>query len=124
MITSTGLSIVRDLIGYGNTDTIAYFGFGSGTTAPSLSDSGLEYEVSERRAVSYSNIGSPSVGDTYSCTLNSIEASGINASGYSISELGLFTQLTGGSMFNRCAFDAISLSSGSEYKFEWDILEI
>lgn len=117
MITTTGLRMIQELITSGDHAHITHLAPGSGTTAPLISDSGLEYEIGTRKSVSYSAIGSPDVGDTYSVIWNSVEANNIG----SISECGLFSALTTGSMFSRATFTAINLTEGSDYKMEWNV---
>jgi len=117
MISTTGLSLVRGLLLDGTSNHITHTAMGSGTTIPTIDDSGLEYEISTRATISHTALGSPLVGDTYTAVWNSVEASGIG----SISEIGLFSQSIGGSMFCRASFDQNSLTGGSEYKMEWNI---
>jgi len=105
MITATGLRMVQEIITSGDHANIAYLNVGSGTTTPTINDSGLEHELGTRKMVSYTNLGSPSVGDTYYATWDSVEAGNIG----SISECGLFSTSTGGSMFSRATFDTIGV---------------
>jgi hypothetical protein len=116
MITTTGLSMVRALLISGNSDHISYFAIGSGTTVPTINDTALGSEWT-RSAIDTTALGSPTVGTTFAVEFNSIEASGVG----NITEAGLFTQSSDGSMFSRATFDAITLSEGSEWKFEWDV---
>lgn len=117
MITATGLRMTQELITSGDHAHITHINIGSGTSVPTISDTGLQYELGTRKTVSYTALGSPSVGDTYYTVWDSIEASGIG----SISECGLFSAASTGSLFNRAIFTVIEFSSGSEYKMEWDV---
>ena len=117
MITATGLRMVQEIITSGDHAHITHINIGSGTTAPAMNDFELEYELGTRKPVNYTNLGSPSTGDTYYTTWDSVEAGAIG----SISECGLFSASAGGSMFCRASFDIIDFSNGSEYKLEWNV---
>ena len=117
MITSTGLRMIQEIITSGDHAHITHLNIGSGTDIPTVGDTGLQFELGTRREISYTTLGSPIVGDTYYATWDSIEAGAIG----SVSECGLFSALTTGSLFSRASFDTVEFSDGSEYKLEWEI---
>lgn len=124
MITDTGLGMVVSLAVSGSAPYLAYMLAGSGTTPPQPTDTGLQYEII-RFPIFYAHIGSPLVGDTFSGVLNSVVSSGLIQRGVtSFSELGMAAQATGGQFFSRAKFSSVPLSMSSEYRFEWDIIEV
>jgi hypothetical protein len=93
MVTLAGFNLVRDLLGNVAVPGLSYFGLGTGTTAPVITDAALEAEVF-RDALT---------GLTFDAGLltASYFLGAASANGNTLSEIGLFTHAAGGTLFAR-----------------------
>ena len=97
--------IVNRLRGVGNEPK--YIGWGTGTTPPVSSNTGLETPAAEARILgATTSQTTTNAGDTHQ-VVGTMYCSG---SGKSISEVGLFDATTAGNMAIRATFDAIALA--------------
>ena len=87
-----------------------YIAIGTGTTAPTSSDTALQAET-DRAAGTLSSSGN-SWKNTATITLSASAA---------ITEAGLFSASTGGTMFSRVTFSAVNLSAGESITIEWTV---
>ena len=117
LITDAGLEyIAKALGGLITVEAFKYIAIGSGTTAPSGSDTALENEIAREE-------GSVSL-ETTNVTNDTLKvsASFIFTASYDISESGLFNAATGGTMLARQTFDTISVKAGYELDVTWRII--
>ncbi len=119
MITNDGVTITRDLLLSGNTAFISHMAIGSGNAIPDVTQTGLGSEFN-RKAVTLIALGSPQVGTTFRVDWNSVQVSGAQP----ITEVGLFSDVSTGSIYNRARFDPVEVSAGSEWRFELNVEEI
>lgn len=59
IITNAGLNLLRDALSGANTPVVTYVALGTGSTAPSASDTQLASESYRKRVTSFTNGGSP-----------------------------------------------------------------
>lgn len=93
-----------------------YIGLGTGTNAPSLSDTSLQTEFS---GGGYSR-GLGSVSSSMNVYQNMATFGPGNATG-AITEAGLFTAVTSGTMFSRQTFSVINKGSGDTLQVTWQL---
>lgn len=114
MVTTVGLNLIRDLLRGASTDTITHVAYGTGTTAPADADETLETEVAR-----YALTLAPSTADgvlTYYHYLSTSEGDLGD-----ITELGLLTAATDGTLYVRTVFDAVSKTVLTYIKVEWEL---
>jgi hypothetical protein len=109
LIVNGGLNLIAKRI-YDDTAGIpAYLGIGTGTTAPTKLDTALETVLGDRQETFYNNNENKTV----------INATfGIEYVG-SITEAGLFTAVTGGTMLSRTTFSPVSKTDEDVLVVEW-----
>ena len=109
LIVNGGLNLIAKRI-YDNTaGTPAYLGIGTGTTAPNKLDTALQTPLGDRQQTFINNNENRTV----------INATfGIEYVG-SITEAGLFTNKTGGTMLSRATFSPISKTDEDVLVVEW-----
>jgi hypothetical protein len=109
LIVNGGLNLIAKRL-YDNTaGKPAYLGIGTGTTAATKLDTTLETALGDRQETFYNNNENKTV----------INATfGVEYVG-SITEAGLFTELTGGTMLSRTTFSAISKTDEDVLVVEW-----
>ena len=113
MVVNTGLAIITNrLIGAGTEPN--YVGWGTGTTAAAVGDTGLETASAEARVqdASATRPTTNATNDSYQ-----IVASITSASGQTISEVVTFDALTSGNAFSRDTFTGIALANGESIEF-------
>jgi hypothetical protein len=111
--TKAGLTITANRIKGSGTEP-KYLGWGTGTTAATINDTGLETAAAESRTEGTSSIvTTDNTDDTYrvSATLTCAGA------GKTISEVALFDASTAGNCFARVTFDGIALEVGESIAF-------
>ena len=117
MIVDTGVEVMKFRLISGTTDYISHVSIGSGTTVPirTATTMGSEYER-KAATITHSN-GSP-----VKITLAAEWTSTSFATPKTISNAGIFTQATSGSLFSLAGYSGLTLSNDSDFKLEWDIL--
>lgn len=116
MIVDRGLEVMKFRLVSGNTDVISHLAIGSATDIPQRTQTTLGSEYGDRLALSFDAGTSAKVVAIGSLGL-------LTNNGSPFSEIGIFTQSTTGSMFNRAKFDAVTIeSSGTRFVFEWDVV--
>ncbi|MEM0162743.1 MAG: hypothetical protein QXO62_06745 [Thermoproteota archaeon] len=106
LVVAVGKAQIAGLVGGLATGTASYMAVGTGTTAPSSSDTALGSEVL-RVQTSNSLVTTNTTNDTLQLQGNfSFTAS------YAITEMGVFNASSGGTMFIRNTFGAINVVSG------------
>ena len=115
LIVNAGKAQVAGLINGSVSGAFTYVAIGTGTTAPSASDTALENEVMRVSAtVGRTTTSVTNDTATWDATFN------ITAS-YAITEAGIFNASSGGTMLARQTFSALNLSSGDTLKISWKI---
>ncbi|RLI98017.1 MAG: hypothetical protein DRP00_02935 [Candidatus Aenigmatarchaeota archaeon] len=117
LVTDVGIQyIVKALANQVTLAAFQYIAIGSGTTAPSGSDTALENELFRKAGtitIETTNIS----GDTLR-----VEATFTFDANYSISESGLFNASSGGTMLARQTFSAIDVTPAYELTIVWKIV--
>ena len=115
LITNAGKAQVAGLINGVVTDYFDYIAIGTGTTAPSASDTALEGEVA-RGSADRSRVTTSVTNDTaqfvYTFTFDS---------SYAITESGVFDADSGGNMLCRQTFSEINVASGDSLQITWKV---
>jgi hypothetical protein len=90
-----------------------YVGWGSGTTAPAATQTALTTAATEARVQGTTSLVTTDVaGDTYEVDAT-LTANGTKT----ISEVGVFTAATAGTMFSRVVFDGIPVEADDTIRF-------
>jgi len=111
LITDAGFDFLCDVAGNPTQPApMGYIAIGTGTTAPSASDTGLENEVL-REAATYSH--------TTGTKVWKLEATFNFTTNYAITESGCLNAATGGTLLNRQTFAALNVASGDSLKVTW-----
>jgi len=114
LVVTAGRNLTRDRLFTNETDYVQYGAVGTGTTAPTLSDTALETPLDSRQAfdtVRTTTDAQAQVDWTYTFD----EANGDH------SEAGLFCESTGGTMLCRAAFTPSTKDSTVERLYRWTI---
>lgn len=112
-VTNTGLGITTNRIKGSGTEP-NYIGWGTGTTAAAVTDTGLETAAAESRVSGTSTQQTTNTSnDTYQ-VVGTLTCSG---SGKTISEIALFDASTSGNCFARATFTGLPLSVGDSIQF-------
>ena len=94
---------------------ITHMAVGSGATAASLSDTALGTQISSRVGLTVSGGAVSGAVITYLCTF------GAGVSTGSITEAGLFTASSGGTMLARTVFSVITKAAGDSLAVTWTV---
>lgn len=113
-VTDAGITLIRDLLIGETSDYITHFGFGTGTTAADNGDTVLETEVFRDEVTDWLT-GNFGIGD-YRYFLSSS-----SANGNTLTEAGLFTANTDGTLFARVTFNPIVKTSDIALTMFWAI---
>lgn len=114
MITNAGMAEVAGLIGtdtQGDVTAFDYIAIGTGTTAPSASDTTLASEQ-QRAAATGTRVTTTVTNDTLQLVKDAFTFSG----SYAITEVGVFNASTGGTMLSRSTFSAVNVTSNDTLK--------
>jgi len=115
LVVSAGKAQVAGLINGATTGAFTYVAVGTGTTAPSSSDTALGTEVARVSATvgrTTTNVTNDTA--TWSATFNF-------TSSYAITEAGIFNASSGGTMLARQTFSAINVVSGDSLTINWKL---
>ena len=113
-ITNSGMAEVAALIGSdtsGDGTAFDYIAIGTGTTAPSASDTTLESEQ-QRAAATGTRVTTSVTNDTLQLVKDAFSFSG----NYAITEVGVFNNSSGGTMLSRSTFSAVNVTSNDTLK--------
>lgn len=117
IITSVGLGLISAALKGATYSEPKYIGWGTGTTPPVAGNTALETPAAEARTLATTSVETTTVAnDTYRIT-GLITCTG---SQKAITEVGLFTAATGGSMYARVTFDAVTVDPGDSILFTFD----
>ena len=121
IITNVGKAQVAGLINGIVTTPFTYIAIGSGTTAPSETDTALEAEIA-RKAGSTSRETTNVTNDTAVVEATFSSADGLTGTS-NVSEAGLFDASTGGNMLARQTFTTITINwdAGDTLTVTWKI---
>ena len=111
-VTNIGLGIITGLLA---SSTHKHVHWGTGTTAAAPTQTALVTPSSDetRASCAQSQVTTSVTNDTYQVVATLTCASAAKA----ITEVGVFSAATGGSMYSRNAFDAINLAVGDSIQF-------
>lgn len=113
MAVNTGLFITVNRLRGSGTEP-KYLGWGTGTTAPIGTDTGLETASAESRATGASSqVNTDTTGDTYQ-VVAALTCAGASKT---ITEVGLFDNAVGGDLFVRGTFSGIALNVNDSIQF-------
>lgn len=113
LIPTAGLAAITALLAASD---YKYVAWGTGTTAAAAGDTGLETESAENRTSgTQSQQTTTATKDTYR-VVGTITATGSRA----ITEAGILSASTAGTLFRRCTFDAMNVSSGDSIAFTFN----
>lgn len=124
VITNTTKEAVMDYLKTGSGIYISHFGIGSGTTLESVTDTSLEYELpitslSNPHKIFDNTDHSDSFILKYTCMLTSMEPATLPVT---VSEVGLFNAISGGSLFTRATHSNYTKTNQVELKYEYSIV--
>jgi len=115
LLTDVGLAQMAGLINGVVTTPFTYVAVGTGTTAPSATDTALVSEVMRVSAtVSRTTTSVSNDTATWSATFN------FTAS-YALSEAGIFDASTGGNMLSRVTYPTLNVVSGDSLIINWKV---
>lgn len=113
MVVDSGLAKITNLLAAVSIVCPGWVGWGTGTTAPVVANTGLETPSAEARTVgTKTQQTTTTANDTYQ-----IVALITAASAQAITEVGVFDALTAGNLFARGTFSAINVSIGDTITF-------
>ena len=111
MIVNKGLNLVATLL---STSDIKYIAYGTGTTAPSATDTALETPSAEARTAGIQAlVTTNTTDDTYQVTATITCTTAAKA----VTEVAIFDQASGGNLFARFTFAPINLEVGDSVQF-------
>ena len=113
LIVNAGLNLLRDFMNRASPDAVGYFGLGKGTTSVSLTDTDLQTPIA-RYAITIATTGPQSLTFEYD-----LDAS--TANGNTLTEAGLFTAASSGTMYARVVFPGIVKTAGVVFIFIWEL---
>lgn len=117
LFVTAGRNVLRDLLrgtlASVSAGTAGYFAVGTGTTAVAASDTAMETEVA-RAAVTSTNVTDGSIVIKYFLPSGT-------ANGSSLTEAGLLTASSGGTLLARTVHDAIAKTSSITITYSWTI---
>lgn len=111
LITTAGINSLTTYID----STYTHVAFGTGTTSPTRADTALETEVD--RVAGTVTITTTSLTND---TVNFVAEFAITGT-HAITEAGIFSADTGGTMLARQTFDVITLVAGDTLVLDWDV---
>jgi len=114
MITNAGMAEVAGLIGTDTTGDVTafdYIAIGTGTTAPSATDTALVSEQ-QRAAATGTRVTTTVTNETLQLVKDAFSFSG----SYAITEVGVFNASTGGTMLSRSTFSAVNVTANDTLK--------
>lgn len=115
VLTTVGKALIVSRI-MGNGSEPKYIAWGTGTTTAAASDTALTTESAEARVNGTSSqVTTTTTNDTYRVT-GTLTATGARA----ITEVGLLTAASGGTLFMHSDFAALNLASGDSVSFTID----
>lgn len=116
LVVANGLTLLMQRLG-GSGSALTHTGIGSGTTAPSNADTDLQTSIVRRV---FDNPGGSVAGTTitFYCLFPAGTGTG------TITEAGLFNALSGGTMFSRIVFDAMTKSASLSLAVSWTITAV
>jgi hypothetical protein len=112
LIVQTGHNFVASAILAAQTPAFGYFGIGTGTTAPAAGDTQLQTQVAR---LAFTNSSASANVVSISTTFPAGTGTG------AITEAGLFTASSGGTMFSRTTFAAYNKGAGDSLTINWTI---
>ena len=113
LIPTAGLAAITALLAASD---YKYVAWGTGTTAAAAGNTGLETESAEARTSGTQSQQTTTVtNDTYR-VVGTITATGARA----ITEAGILSASTAGTLLRRCTFDAMNLGSGDSIAFTFN----
>ena len=114
MLTDTGLAKVTNLLAAVSTVCPGWVGWGIGITAPVAGNTALETPAAEARTVgTKTQQTTTTANDTYQV----VALIACTAAAKAITEVGIFDDLTAGTLFLRGTFSPINLSVGDSITF-------
>jgi len=121
LIVNVGKAQIAGLINGIVTSPFKYVAIGTGTTAESSSDTGLEAEIARKQAtVSRKTTNVTNDTSVWEVTFSSED--GLSGTS-SVTEAGIFDSSTGGNMLSRKTFSAVNLDwdAGDSLQITWEI---
>jgi len=116
-ITNVGLGVISTALKGTTYSEPKYIGWGTGTTEPTATDTALETPAVEARTLGTTSVETTTTAnDTYRVT-GLVTCTGTQKV---ITEAGLFTASTGGSLYARVTFDAVTVDPGDSILFTFD----
>lgn len=116
LVVTGGLTLLLQRLG-GSGNALTHIGLGSGTTPPDNADTDLQTSIVRRV---FDTPGGSVVGTTitFYCLFPAGTGTG------TITEAGLFNALSGGTMFSRIVFDAMTKSASLSLAASWTITAV
>lgn len=111
MVDTSGVNYIAAMMAAGSTNTMYFHASGTGTTAPAITDTALVTEVGTRATGThtsstniYTSVGTVS----YTAT-------------YAITEMGIFSASTAGTLLDRFTFSTLNVVSGDTITFTFNL---
>jgi hypothetical protein len=116
LIVNSGKAQVSGLIGGVVTGVFSYLALGTGTTAPSSTDTALQSEV-VRASSTNTRVTTNVTNDTLQ-----LQATFNFTASYAITEAGIFNASTGGVLLARSTFAALNVANGDSIVITWKVV--
>lgn len=112
LIPDVGLPILATMLV--NSTTALYLGWGTGTTEPVVGNTGLQTAASESRVLCEKTLGTQTLTNDSILIWGELECIGASKD---ISEMGIFTATSGGTLVVRVTFTPITVAVGQRINF-------
>lgn len=112
LVVTTGLAYIASRIADNGDTAMSHMALGSGTAAPAATDTALGSQLESRKSVSVSHSGGTV---TYTATFGANESEG------AVTEAGIFSAATGGTMLCRVKFDVVNKGASDTMSVSWSI---
>lgn len=113
LVTLAGRNLVRDFLNSLSPSSLSHFAIGTGTTAPTANDTGLQTEIFRDIFTKRTSSSGKLQSQYY------LASSALN--GNTLAEAGLFNAASGGTLFARVTYPGISKNSSIAITYTWDI---
>lgn len=113
LVVDTGLAYIASRMKDATANPMTHMAVGSGTTAPSASNTDLQSILGSREVLDSTDVTGSSV--SFSCGFEAGEGTG------AITEAGLFNSVTGGTMLCRTTFAVINKGASDTLSIVWTV---
>jgi hypothetical protein len=113
LVTLAGRNMIRDLLYTPTLIGLTHIGVGSGTTAPAAGDTALQVQRDRPLVTKFAAASGKLTATLYLPPTTS-------ANNFTLTEVGIFTAATGGTLFARATHSGIAKNQGNSITYTWD----